>query len=216
MDVISRIFAIILFILLFPAILIIAFLNFIFNGSPIIFKQERYGYNLKSFWLYKFRTMVPNEGEKISSLEDSRITSFGRVLRKSKLDEIPQLFNIIKGDMRFIGPRPEVKEYFDKNDFYFLKSIKPGISCFASILFRDEAKILYHIGGENPYLNILNVKIELAIYYAEKKSFLLDLKLIFYTILSIFFSRFASSLLLKTLPLEKLPKSKEFFYRYII
>ncbi len=214
MEIFSRFLALIISILLFPIFIVISVASIIFHGPPIIYKQERYGYKYKVFKLYKFRTMVLNNGEKISMVEDSRITRFGNLLRKSKLDELPQIYNIIKGDMRFIGPRPEVKEYFDKNKFDFLKGIKPGISCFASILFRNESKFLEKIGGKNAYPEILKVKLELARYYARQKSFVLDLKLVFFTILSILYSEYSAHLLKNLLPIEILPETRRFFSRY--
>ena len=93
--------------------------------------------------------------------------------------------------MRFIGPRPEVDEYFSKKTFKFLKIVKPGISDYASIILRDESRILKKIGGDDSYQKLLPVKLELANYYSEKKSFFLDLKLVVITIVSIFFPGYA-------------------------
>ena len=88
--------------------------------------------------------------------------------------------------MRFIGPRPEVKQYFSKKNFKFLNNVKPGISDFASIILRNESLILEKIGGENPYEQLLPIKLELADYYSKNKSFWLDLKLVVITTISIF------------------------------
>ena len=85
-----------------------------FSRISIIFKQERVGYNYKIFERYKFRTMSENDGDLITFRHDKRITKIGKILRMTKIDEIPQLLNILKGDMRFIGPRPEVPNYFEK------------------------------------------------------------------------------------------------------
>ena len=122
--------------------------------------------------------MVQNSGKTITDPNDLRITKFGKFLRKTKLDEIPQPINIIKGEMRFIGPRPEVKDYFNKQKFRFLKNVKPGISDFASIILRNESKILDQIGGEEPYEKLLPIKLELAQYYSLKKSFCCDFSLL--------------------------------------
>tara|TARA_Y100001970_G_scaffold277581_1_gene382007 strand:+ start:691 stop:1188 length:498 start_codon:yes stop_codon:yes gene_type:complete len=164
----------------------------------------------------KFRTMNNNNGSLITELGDKRITVLGKFLRKSKLDEIPQLLNIIKGDMRFIGPRPEVPKFFDANNFSFLKIIKPGISDFASIILRDEDKILKKIGGDNPYEKLLPIKIELAHYYASKKSFILDLRLVVITICAIISTRISSKFLNLPSISKDLPIVKDFLYRYIV
>ena len=92
--------------------------------------------------------MINNVGDLITSADDKRITRWGKFLRNTKIDELPQLINIVKGDMRFIGPRPEVLKFFNKNDFNFLMVVKPGISDFSSIILRDESKILNAIGGK--------------------------------------------------------------------
>ena len=103
--------------------------------------------------------MVNNSGDFITKSNDNRVTFLGRLLRKTKIDEIPQLLNIIRGEMRFIGPRPEVEEYFKKQKFQFLKNIKPGISDYSSIIFRNEAEILNNIGGNDPYRKLLPIKL---------------------------------------------------------
>ena len=133
-DVVLLFFALPLFLFFYP---IISLLIFIFDGTPILYSQLRVGLYGNEFKLYKFRTMIINRGSVITNFEDKRITKVGKVIRKLKIDELPQLFNIIKGEMRFIGPRPEVPEYINQKDFNFLKMIKPGMSDYASILFRN-------------------------------------------------------------------------------
>ena len=194
MEIISRFLALAIIVILLPILIFISILCIIFQGFPILFKQERIGYNYKAFEIYKFRTMSKNNGDLITMPNDRRITKIGKILRITKIDEIPQLLNILKGDMRFIGPRPEVPDYFEKSNFQFLMNVKPGISDFSSILFRDEAKILETIGGNNPYLQLLPIKLELAEYYSRKKNILLDFRLVVITILSIFFPNFSSKL----------------------
>ena len=159
MEILSRSIATLIFILLLPFILIISVISLLLQGSPIFFKQKRIGYNFKSFNILKFRTMVNNSGDFITKSNDNRVTFLGRLLRKTKIDEIPQLLNIIRGEMRFIGPRPEVEEYFKKQKFQFLKNIKPGISDYSSIIFRNEAEILNNIGGNDPYRKLLPIKL---------------------------------------------------------
>ena len=137
MGVLSRLISFLLIVLLSVLFIVISLLSFLFQKGPIIFSQVRIGYKYNKFKIHKFRTMknLKNYGE-ITIKYDERVTKFGRFLRSTKIDEIPQLFNILKGDMRFVGPRPEVEKYFNPNDFYYLHSIKPGITDFSSILFR--------------------------------------------------------------------------------
>ena len=158
--------------------------------------------------------MVNNSGDLITEPNDNRITFLGKIMRFSKLDEFPQLINIIKGDMRFIGPRPEVNYYFEKNDFSFLKLVKPGISDFASIILRNETIILEKIGGLRPYDKLLPIKLELANYYAKNKSFLLDLKLVVITLISLFFPIFAIKELAVPLLKFKSDRTKKFLSEY--
>ena len=186
MELISRLIALILFLFLSPLLFIISILSVLSHGRPIIFKQNRVGYKNINFKIYKFRTMVENSGSLLTRKNDIRVTTFGKFLRKTKLDEIPQLLNILKGDMRFIGPRPEVTEFTEKADFSFLSKIKPGISDYSSIIFRDESKILG--STNNDYDSLLQIKVQLAHFYSNKKNFFLDLRLVFITILSVFFS----------------------------
>ena len=160
--------------------------------------------------------MILNHGSKITESNDSRITFLGRFLRYAKIDEIPQLINILKGEMRFIGPRPEVHDYFDKKTFKFLSLVKPGISDFCSIILRNETKILKSLKIDNAYEKLLPIKLELANYYAENKSFVLDLKLVIITIISLIFPKFAVNKM--ALPIIKIKSSKttEFLDKYVI
>jgi len=189
MDFFSRITALTLIVILSPFLLTISLLNFFFHGSPIIFKQIRVGKNFKQFNILKFRTLKHVNGPSDLFSKKSRLqtSKWGLFLRGTKLDELPQLFNIVKGDMRFIGPRPEIPEYVDKEVFDFLEKIKPGLSGYSSILFRNESEIFSMIESENPYDDILKIKILLDKYYLNKKGFFEDLKLVFFTMLSIIF-----------------------------
>jgi len=145
-----------------------------------------------------------------------RITHYGKILRKTKVDELPQLLNIIKGDMRFIGPRPEVKKYVSKSEFQFLEKIKPGISDYSSIIFRNETQILKKIGGKNPYSNLLPIKLKLSEYYSIKKSFFLDFKLVIITAVAIIFPDFSSKVLVVPKISKEIPELKYFFDKYLI
>ena len=147
--------------------------------------------------------MRNNNDEKfITEIRDKRITFWGTILRELKLDELPQLWNIVKGDMRFIGPRPEVQEFISSNDFSFLTRIKPGLTDFSSILLRNESEILSNSGGIEKYPMLLEVKVRLANLYVEHKSFWLDMKLVILTLVSIFFPKTAITLV-KKLFIEK-------------
>ncbi len=185
MGVLSRLISFLLIVLLSVLFIVISLLSFLFQKGPIIFSQVRIGYKYNKFKIHKFRTMknLKNYGE-ITIKYDERVTKFGRFLRSTKIDEIPQLFNILKGDMRFVGPRPEIEKYFNPNDFYYLHSIKPGITDFSSILFRNESNFILN---ENSYDELLKLKNQLASIYLYKKSFTLDLYLVYLTIISLFF-----------------------------
>ena len=216
MGFISRFSALLILILISPIILIISFLLLLFQGRPIFFKQSRVGYKLQLFKIYKFRTMKENSGDLVTAYNDDRVTKFGKILRKNKIDELPQLFNIIRGEMRFIGPRPEVEKYFSKKDFQFLKKIKPGLSDYSSIVLRNETDILKKIGGKNPYNDLLPIKLKLADFYSNKKNFLLDLKLVIITIISIIAPSFCSKTLIIPELSNKIPEVKFFFQRYLL
>ena len=216
MEIISRATAIVLLIILLPFLFIIGLGNLILQGRPIIYRQKRVGKDFQEFLIYKFRTMK-NEDARIDNFslgQTTTLTRWGRFLRKTKLDELPQLANIIKGDMRFIGPRPEVPEYVSQDTFSFLRIIKPGLSGFSSILFRNESEIWSMIDSEDPYRDILKIKVGLANYYVNNKSFFQDLKLVFVTIMSLFIpKRMGHYLLMKLLKIED---SEEFQIKNII
>ena len=144
--------------------------------------------NFKEFNIYKFRSMKNgfSNQNSFATGRDSHANNWGKFLRKTKLDELPQLVNVIKGDMRFIGPRPEVPEFVDRDSFSFLEKIKPGLSGYSSILFRNESEIWSMIDSEDPYEEILKIKIALDKYYVKKKGFIEDFKLVGITILSLF------------------------------
>ncbi|MFL2983059.1 MAG: polysaccharide biosynthesis protein [Candidatus Neomarinimicrobiota bacterium] len=205
MEIISRITAIILTVLLLPLLIAIGLSNLLLQGRPIIFRQTRIGKNFKPFIIYKFRTMRYNKNSSNAFNNDNtgQITQWGSFLRKTKLDELPQLFNVIKGDMRFIGPRPEVPEFVDEKSFFFLRKIKPGLSGYSSILFRNESEIWSMIDSEDPYQNILKIKVGLDKYYVQKKSFFEDLKLVGITIISLFIpKRMGHYLIIRLLKIE--------------
>ena len=130
-----------------PVTILIALIIFIDDRGPVFFMQERIGLNLRPFTLYKFRSMRINTGSSSGSFDAgdrSGVTRVGKVLRKTKLDELPQLFNVLKGDMSIVGPRPEVKQYVEvyPERWSIVCKVKPGITDNASIEFRNEEEIL--------------------------------------------------------------------------
>ena len=180
-------------ILLLPVLAIVAFLIKITTSpGPVLFVQKRIGRNLRPFNLCKFRTMVPDAPEKgrpFTAGNDPRVTRLGRFLRKTKIDELPQLWNVLEGDMSFVGPRPEVWEYVSKyrDDYEEILKIRPGITDIASLAYSDEEAVLK--GREDPegyYVHVLlPEKIKLAREYVRKASLLYDLELICRTVLKL-------------------------------
>ena len=176
-----------------PLFLVVAALIKWDSKGPVFFKQERMGKNFRPFYIYKFRSMVrdaPEKGAMISVTNDSRITWVGSVLRKTKVDELPQLINVLKGEMSLVGPRPEVPKYVQlfRIDYEEILRVPPGITDLASLKYRDEAAILAQ--SENPeeaYLKrVLPDNIKLAKEYIRRSSFLFDLSLILRTPLRLF------------------------------
>ena len=159
------------------------------DGSPILFKQERVGKNGKIFKILKYRTMSVKQKENSSQItvgEDQRITKTGRTLRKLKIDELPQLFNVLKGEMSFVGPRPEVKKYVDLYDDLQkeILKIKPGITELASLKYYNESEILGASDDpERKYIEkIMPDKIMLNLQYIKKMGLFYNIGIILRTI----------------------------------
>ena len=159
------------------------------DGSPILFKQERVGKNGKIFKILKYRTMSVKQKENSSQItvgEDQRITKTGRTLRKLKIDELPQLFNVLKGEMSFVGPRPEVKKYVDLYDDLQkeILKIKPGITELASLKYYNESEILGASDDpEREYIEkIMPDKIMLNLQYIKKMGLFYNIGIILRTI----------------------------------
>ena len=191
MKYISKLIAVILFIILIPFLLFISIISLLSQGRPIIFKQTRVGINFKKFTIYKFRSMHKSS-EGINSFSNGQVfsaTRWGHFIRKMKIDELPQLYNIIKGDMAFIGPRPEIPEFVNFKSFNYLNYIKPGLSSYSTILFRDESQKFTFLSPGSSYKNTMIIKTFLDNYYLDKKNVIEDIKLVFLTILSIFFPK---------------------------
>ena len=167
-----------LLIILFPLLIVISFLNLYFHGWPIVFIQVRPGYQQKLFKMYKFRTMNNTLGINGELLSDKlRLTRFGKFLRATSLDELPELWNVIMGDMSLVGPRPLLVEYLE---LYSLEQarrhdVKPGITGWAQVNGRNA------ISWEE--------KFELDLWYIDNWTFLLDVKVLCYTVMKVLLSK---------------------------
>ena len=179
-------------ILLSPLMLLAALAIKLDSPGPIMFRQKRIGEGFHPFLIYKFRTMQEASGRRRSLTvgDDPRITPTGRLLRRTKIDEIPQLINVLKGDMSFVGPRPEVPEFVElfRSEYEEILKVRPGITDLASLKYRDEAAVLEQ--SENPeeeYLRrVLPDKINLSKEYIRRSSFFFDLTLILKTVRKLF------------------------------
>ena len=179
-------------VLLAPVLLVAGVLVRLTSAGPVLFRQERIGLGFRPFTIYKFRTMVADaaqRGAAITCGADPRITPLGHVLRKTKIDELPQLFNVLRGDMSFVGPRPEVRRYVEmfRDDYQEILRVRPGITDLASIEYRDESTLLGRAADpHHEYVSrILPHKIQLAKEYRRRASVLFDLNLILRTLAAI-------------------------------
>ena len=189
-DIILSIFLIILF---SPILLAVSLVVKLDSKGPIFFKQQRLTQYGRVFQIYKFRTMVQRpEGDEmeVTLAGDSRITKSGKILRKFRIDEIPQLFNILWGDMSFVGPRPEVERYVQGDDEEMIATllVQAGVTSMASIAFRNEDQILKNsMNPEWTYLTvILPSKIKMNLQYIKDLSVLYDIKVMFITFMTVF------------------------------
>lgn len=186
------VFSLILLALLFPFLAIISILILTDSNGGAFFHQIRVGKNGKEFKLHKFRTMKPaseNSGQLTVGMRDSRITKIGYYLRKSKMDEMPQLWNILMGEMSVVGPRPEVPKYvamYNPKQREVL-SVRPGLTDYASIKYVNENEVLERSSNpEQTYIDeIMPEKLALNLQYIREKSLLVDLKIIVNTGLAI-------------------------------
>lgn len=176
--------------LLSPLFCLIALFVRLFDGSPVFFRQLRIGLAGQPFWIWKFRTMQVNaeqQGASVTRRGDPRITRAGRVLRKTKLDELPQLWNVLKGEMSFVGPRPEAPKYVERftTSQREVLQLKPGITDLATLAFRDEERLLQSVSDvEGFYLEFcVPKKIELNLQYARRANLWEDTKIILQTVL---------------------------------
>lgn len=188
--VISLLFTVILL----PVFLLIAFLIVIDSGFPVFFVQKRIGKGGQLFSMFKFRTMTVLKEAQQGSFDagnSSRVTRIGKILRKTKLDELPQLLNVLAGTMSFVGPRPEVQKWVEAypERWAVVHTVKPGITDNASIEFRNEEEILS--ASSDPYLTyrnkILPRKLDLYEDYVRNRSFGGDVEILFKTFISVLF-----------------------------
>ena len=184
--------------LLSPLLLAIAVAIRLDSRGPVFFRQERVGLHFAPFQIIKFRSMVSNAAELGGMLtagnRDRRITRMGRLLRATKLDELPQLINVLMGQMSLVGPRPEVRKYVDlfRDDYEQLLSVRPGITDPASIKYSDEGAILAKVDDpEHRYVTqILPEKLELSREYVAHQTCLRDIRLLTETLLRVAHSGF--------------------------
>jgi lipopolysaccharide/colanic/teichoic acid biosynthesis glycosyltransferase len=187
-NIFDRVLAFISLLILWPLLLIIAILIKIkMPGGPVIFKQQRVGQHARLFTMFKFRTMkIGHSGSSVSVKGESRITPLGAFLRKYKLDELPELWNVLKGDMSFVGPRPDVPGYADKleGEYRLILNLKPGITGPASLKYANEEEILATQPNPVAYndLVIYPDKVRINLNYMKYRSFWLDIRIIFCTI----------------------------------
>lgn len=189
-DIVASVIGLVVF---SPVMLIVAIIVKMTSPGPILFSQKRLTKGMREFNIYKFRSMVSNELREKNTVQikgsSSEITPIGKFMRKTKLDELPQFWNILKGDMSFIGPRPELprrlKYYNDRQKQIF--SVRSGISSPASIVFSDEEYLMNQVKDPEKFYvqEIMPYKIELNLYYIEHQSFFYDIWLIVATLLKI-------------------------------
>jgi lipopolysaccharide/colanic/teichoic acid biosynthesis glycosyltransferase len=191
------IFSLLAILLLSPVFIVASIILIVVSGDGIIYRQKRVGINGELFGIYKFVTMIKDsefQGSGTITLKnDSRVFPFGKFLRKTKINELPQLFNILKGDMSIIGPRPQDIigfKAFNKKEQEIIKQVKPGLSCIGPIFFRDEDEILEKVKSDkvefyNLHLSPYKGKIEA--WYVENKTLKLYFQLIWLTVKVVLF-----------------------------
>jgi lipopolysaccharide/colanic/teichoic acid biosynthesis glycosyltransferase len=181
-------------VLLSPLMLVTALLIKLSMPGPVLFKQKRIGRYALPFTIYKYRTMRMNiSNVSVTLSTDSRITPLGQLLRKSKLDELPQLFNILKGEMSVVGPRPDVPGYYDtlKGDDQVIWQLRPGLTGLDSMCYPDEQSILDNESDPEKFYDQLlwPDKVRLNRWYAENRSLWMDVKIIVNTFGVLVFGR---------------------------
>lgn len=204
--IIDIVFSLVLIFILFPFLLLVIFILRFTAEGEVFYLQSRKGLNNKDFFIYKFATMLKNSESigsgSITLQDDFRVTKFGKFLRKTKINELPQLFNILKGDISIVGPRPLVNSTFNSYSSEIkscIYNVKPGLTGVGSIFFRDEESIISTHGNEDPHLfyreKIAPIKGSLELWYQKNQSLFLDVKIIFITAFIVCFpqSRFPNN-----------------------
>jgi lipopolysaccharide/colanic/teichoic acid biosynthesis glycosyltransferase len=176
-----------------PVMLIIGAGVKLTSGSPVLFRQKRFGRNEREFECLKFRTMKQSAGVGVTQAGDARVTRLGRILRKWKLDELPQLINVVRGDMSLVGPRPDLPEFITELDPARRKGLAlltPGITGWATLKFRHEEELLADVAPQHLrsfYVReVLPRKSDLDLEYASRASVWGDLMILFRTVSAIF------------------------------
>ncbi len=176
-----------------PVLLVVAAAIAFERSGPVFFRQIRVGRQGKHFRLLKFRSMRGGPGTQITGRRDDRITTVGRYLRRYKIDELPQLWNVVRGDMSLIGPRPEIPEFVDLGDAVWeeVLSVRPGITDLATLVYRDEESLFPSSVDPEKYYReaILPSKLALNLHYLRTRTLWSDLKLIVLTLWYSIFSR---------------------------
>jgi len=173
-----------------PVFAIIAFAIKLDDGGPVFYSHSRVGKGLERFRLLKFRSMVVDseESSPLTAPSDPRVTRVGRWLRKYKLDELPQLLNVLKGDMQLVGTRPQHERFvaFFPSEYAVLLQVPPGITDPASLRFRNEVQMFHDGAIEQQYVTqILPTKLELSLKYFRSRTFVSDIGILFRTVLGI-------------------------------
>jgi lipopolysaccharide/colanic/teichoic acid biosynthesis glycosyltransferase len=176
--------------ILSPVFLLIALAIKLDDGGPVFYSHIRVGKNFRKFRLLKFRSMIANStgGSLVTEPQDSRITRVGQFLRRYKLDELPQLVNVLKGEMRLVGARPQLEPYVKMfhREYGVLLQVPPGITDLASLCYRDENKMYQEGPVEEQYVaRIMPTKLRMSLRYHSARTFLTDLDIIFRTVLGL-------------------------------
>lgn len=185
-DLVSAFFGLIL---LSPLLILVALAIKLTSPGPVLFGQVRVGLGGRPFRMWKFRSMRPDSeatGPSITIGDDKRITAIGRLIRKTKMDELPQLWNVLTGEMSLVGPRPEVEKYtrLYSDEHRRVLDLKPGITDPASFAFYNESEVLAHAADPEAYYveRVMLEKIRINLEYARKRNFLSDLVVILGTV----------------------------------
>jgi lipopolysaccharide/colanic/teichoic acid biosynthesis glycosyltransferase len=176
--------------LLAPIFAVIALAIKLDDGGPVFYSHFRVGKGLREFRLLKFRSMIYNSvgGSLVTAPHDARVTRVGRFLRRYKLDELPQLVNVLKGEMQLVGARPQMERFVEIfcNEYEELLQSRPGITDPASLIFRNEAKFFYEGSIEKQYVTrIMPIKLEISLKYSRARTFFSDLGILFRTVLGL-------------------------------